>query len=382
METYLVGGAVRDQLLGLTPEERDWVVVGAKPHDLEGAGFKRVGKDFPVFLHPETGEEYALARRERKSGHGYHGFSIDASPEVTLEQDLARRDLTINAMAQGADGRIIDPFDGRADLAAGLLRHVSSAFVEDPLRVLRVARFAARLAPRGFAVAAETRALMSEIAARGELRWLAAERIWREVQRALEEPAPTRFFDELIACGALTEILAELEPALAPHARGRRALACAADAGTAGETRFAALAHGLDADGPLTQLCRRLPVPKGWAELARLAALWSDALLRACKAGADDLWAIVSGCDALRRPQRFHRLLEVAECVERAYDDEPPLRRRWRERLEEALAAASSVEGGTLARAGWHGAALGRELERRRRQAIADRLGCDARASG
>jgi tRNA nucleotidyltransferase (CCA-adding enzyme) len=266
-------------------------------------------------------------------------------------------------------------------LIAGRLRHVSSAFVEDPLRVLRVARFAARLAPHGFAVAAATRALMSEIAASGELRWLATERIWREVQRALEEPAPTRFFDELIACGALAEILAELEPTLAARARGRRALACAADASATGAARFAALTHALDADGSLTQLCRRLPVPKAWAELARLASLWTDALRCAGKAGADDLWAILSGCDALRRPQRFHRLLAVVEYVAQA-DDAPDPGSGWGERVEAALAAASSVEGGALAREGWQGAALGCELERRRRQAIADRLGAHARASG
>ena len=203
MQTYLVGGAVRDELLGRPVGERDWVVVGATPDALLARGFRQVGKDFPVFLHPQSGEEYALARTERKTGPGYHGFVTYFSPEVTLEEDLARRDLTINAMARALDGTLVDPYGGRADLERRVLRHVSPAFVEDPLRVLRVARFAARFAPVGFSIAPATLTLMSRIAASGELRALAAERVWQETQRALGERAPRVYFETLRACGAL-----------------------------------------------------------------------------------------------------------------------------------------------------------------------------------
>ncbi|HHO68262.1 MAG TPA: multifunctional CCA tRNA nucleotidyl transferase/2'3'-cyclic phosphodiesterase/2'nucleotidase/phosphatase, partial [Gammaproteobacteria bacterium] len=190
METYLVGGAVRDELLGLPVKERDWVVVGATPEQMRALGFRQVGRDFPVFLHPETGEEYALARTERKSGHGYTGFTVHASPDVTLEQDLARRDLTINAMAMTPDGELIDPFNGREDLENGLLRHVSPAFVEDPVRILRVARFAARFAKWGFHVAHATHALMRRMVADGEVDYLVPERVWAELEKALATDSP------------------------------------------------------------------------------------------------------------------------------------------------------------------------------------------------
>lgn len=374
MRTYLVGGAVRDTLLGRVPGERDWVVVGARPQDLEAAGYRRVGRDFPVFLHPETGEEYALARTERKSGHGYHGFELDAGPEVTLEQDLGRRDLTVNAMAQDPDGRIIDPYGGRADLEAGLLRHVSPAFVEDPLRVLRVARFAARFAPLGFRVADDTRALMRTIAASGELDWLVPERVWQETERALAEPEPVRFFDELDACGALAAVFPELAPLFEPAAGGvtRRALAHAAQSGEPADVRFAALCHALDPDAGLEPLCRRLPVPRAWAELAGMTARHEAAFRAVRDAGADRLWQLLRDTDALRRPERFERLLAACSAIAgaRGADGYPQA-----ERLRAALAAATAVDGGELARAGWHGAALGHELERRRRAAIAAVVG-------
>src|SRR3990172_4033006 len=208
MKIYKVGGVVRDRLLGLTVKDCDWVVVGATPEQMESLGYKPVGKDFPVFLHPETREEYALARTERKAGRGYKGFVVRAAPEVTLEDDLRRRDLTINAMAEDTDGTIIDPFHGREDLEAGVLRHVSPAFVEDPLRVLRVARFAARL---GFTIAEETMILMREIAASGELASLVAERIWAETEIALGEQYPTRFLLVLRACHALQALFPEID---------------------------------------------------------------------------------------------------------------------------------------------------------------------------
>ena len=210
-KTYLVGGAVRDQLLGVPWHERDWVVVGATPDQLLEAGFRPVGQDFPVFLHPDTGEEYALARTERKSGHGYGGFTFHADPSVTLEEDLQRRDLTINAMAMDDEGQVIDPYGGQQDLQARLLRHVSPAFAEDPLRVLRVARFAARYAPLGFRVAPDTLALMRELAESGELQHLTAERSWKEISRALMEPRPDVFIRVLRACGALAELLPEVD---------------------------------------------------------------------------------------------------------------------------------------------------------------------------
>ncbi|NBX40706.1 MAG: multifunctional CCA tRNA nucleotidyl transferase/2'3'-cyclic phosphodiesterase/2'nucleotidase/phosphatase, partial [Gammaproteobacteria bacterium] len=210
MEIYLVGGAVRDELLGRAVAERDWVVVGATPADLEARGFRAVGRDFPVFLHPETQEEHALARLERKVAPGYRGFTTDFAPTVTLEQDLARRDLTINAMARSADGRLIDPYGGRADLERRVLRHVSPAFIEDPVRILRVARFAARFAALGFEVAPETRSLMKQMVSAGEADALVAERVWRELERALGESTPRAALEVMRDCGALSVVLPEV----------------------------------------------------------------------------------------------------------------------------------------------------------------------------
>src|SRR5688572_23904379 len=211
MEVYLVGGAVRDRLLGLPVRERDWVVVGARPADLQAQGYLPVGREFPVFLHPVTHEEYALARVERKVAPGYRGFTTEFSPDVTLEDDLRRRDLTINAMAEAPTGEVIDPYGGRRDLDARVLRHVSEAFVEDPVRILRVARFAARYADRGFSVAQETRELMARMVASGEVDALVAERVWKETERALAEPRPEVFFEVLRDCGALARIFPEIE---------------------------------------------------------------------------------------------------------------------------------------------------------------------------
>ena len=211
MEVYLVGGAVRDELLGRKVAERDWVVVGATPDELLRQGYRQVGREFPVFLHPQTQEEYALARRERKSGAGYRGFVTDAAPTVTLEDDLKRRDLTINAMARSTDGALIDPHGGRRDLEARLLRHVSDAFVEDPVRILRVARFAARFAPLGFRVAGETLELMRAMVTSGEVQALVPERVWQETERALGEARPAAFFEVLRACDALARIFPEIE---------------------------------------------------------------------------------------------------------------------------------------------------------------------------
>ncbi|MBX9810274.1 MAG: multifunctional CCA tRNA nucleotidyl transferase/2'3'-cyclic phosphodiesterase/2'nucleotidase/phosphatase, partial [Burkholderiales bacterium] len=246
MKIYSVGGAVRDELLGLPVADRDYVVVGATPEEMVRRGFRPVGKDFPVFLHPRTHEEYALARTERKVARGYHGFEFCSAPGVTLEQDLARRDLTINAIAKDEDGRIIDPFGGAADLKAGLLRHVSPAFAEDPVRILRVARFAARF---GFAIAPETLALMRQMVEAGEADALVAERVWQEVARGLMEKKPSRMFEVLRECGALARVMPEIDAVLASGGQGEEALRvldAAAEAGGPLEMRFAALVRTLD----------------------------------------------------------------------------------------------------------------------------------------
>jgi tRNA nucleotidyltransferase (CCA-adding enzyme) len=255
MDIYLVGGAVRDRLLGRTALERDFVVVGATPEDLLAQGYRPVGKDFPVFLHPDTGEQYALARTERKTGPGYYGFATGFAPDVTLEEDLARRDLTINAIAQDAAGALVDPYGGQRDLAARVLRHVSPAFVEDPLRVLRVARFSARFAPLGFTVAPETLALMREIVARGEMAALVPERVWVETERALGEDRPTAYFEVLRSCGALAAVFPEIaaldgvpqpekwHPEIDTGAHTMQVLGVAAELSRDTTVRFAALVH-------------------------------------------------------------------------------------------------------------------------------------------
>ncbi len=253
METYLVGGAVRDELLGLPVKDRDWVVVGATPEDMLARGFKQVGADFPVFLHPKTREEYALARTERKQGRGYHGFEVYSAPDVTLEDDLRRRDLTINAMAKSDTGELVDPFHGRDHLAARQLHHVSSAFAEDPLRILRTARFAARFAPQGFTVAGETMALMRDMVRSGEVGHLVPERVWQEIQRALMEQSPTTFFDVLQACGALAVLIPELEQP-STLARAMTALQCCQAHDWPLEVRFAALLSPSAPLPPLTVL--------------------------------------------------------------------------------------------------------------------------------
>lgn len=374
MKVYLVGGAVRDELLGLEPGERDWVVVGARPQDLLDAGYRQVGRDFPVFLHPDTGEEYALARTERKSGHGYHGFRVHAAPDITLEQDLQRRDLTVNAMARDEDGSLIDPCGGRDDLERRVLRHVSPAFEEDPLRVLRVARFTAALAAFEFRVADETRALMQRMSASGELETLAGERVWQETEKALAAPAPARYFEVLDDCGALQRVLPELAP-LFVDGDGVEALdaVCAQTGDPA--LRFAALTHPLDPDESLAALGRRLPVPGSWIDLAGLLARWLPLMRRAPTAAPEEIEACLTGADVLRRPERFERLLAVAGMI--APDAVPGC-----ERLRQAAAAFAAVEAGPLVEAGWQGPALGEELRRLRRRALVRLQGGSPDGSG
>ena len=377
MDTYLVGGAVRDELLGLPVKERDWVVVGATPGQMRALGFRQVGRDFPVFLHPETGEEYALARTERKSGHGYTGFTVHASPDVTLEQDLARRDLTINAMAMTPDGELIDPFNGREDLENGILRHVSPAFVEDPVRILRVARFAARFAKWGFRVAHATNALMRRMVADGEVDYLVPERVWAELEKALATDSPEVFFQVLRGCGALAVLFPEIDreyPAAAPAHSGKSlppALAALqAAAARSGDTRvrFAvllqSLGRDLDREQRLQQagaLCQRLKVPNDYRQLALAAIRLEDA---ARSDDPADLLAFLEGANAFRNPAWFGLLLAVYRAGGWIDENRAAL-------LERARETAAAVDTAPFRQQGIEGRALGEALREARRQRIA-----------
>jgi tRNA nucleotidyltransferase (CCA-adding enzyme) len=376
VKIYRVGGSVRDELLGLPVADRDWVVVGATPETMLASGYKPVGRDFPVFLHPETGEEYALARTERKHGRGYRGFEFFASPDVTLEEDLERRDLTINAMAKAEDGTLVDPFAGRADLSAGVLRHVSPAFAEDPLRVLRVARFAARF---GFDVAPQTEALMRELAASGELAELSPERVWQELSRGLMQPYPSRMLAVLRDCGALAQVLPEVDalygvpqplvhhPELDAGVHTALALDYAARQGFALPARYAVLAHDLGkAASDMAQwphhyahearsvrlaerLSERLKAPLDCRDAARLAAKYHGVVHRADELRPSTLLDLLLAADALRRPERLDALLDAcrADACSRPGrgDDYPPQRV-----VREALAVVRAVDAGGIAR--------------------------------
>jgi tRNA nucleotidyltransferase (CCA-adding enzyme) len=340
MKIYQVGGAVRDKLLGRPVTDRDWVVVGATPEDMLACGFRAVGASFPVFLHPETSEEYALARTERKTGQGYKGFAVDCSPEVTLEQDLMRRDLTINAMAEDAQGTLIDPFGGRRDLEQGLLRHVSPAFTEDPLRVLRVARFAAQL---GFEVAPETLALMRDMSASGELDALVPERVWLELSRALTEPEPDRFVSVLRECGALAALFPSIDclfgvPQPAKHHpeidTGLHILMVLREAArrkAPAAVCFAVLVHDLGKgttppqEWPshrgheqrsaelIRELCARYRVPNEFRDLALMVALHHGHCHRALELKPATKLRLFEDLDAFRRPERFEEFLTACE---------------------------------------------------------------------
>ncbi|MFC0445312.1 hypothetical protein ACFOD1_08200 [Pseudidiomarina halophila] len=335
MKVYLVGGAVRDKLLGKTVHERDYVVVGATPEEMLARGFRQVGKDFPVFLHPHTDEEYALARTERKSGRGYTGFTVAADPSVTLEQDLQRRDLTINAIAETDDGELIDPYGGVADLKARRIRHVSAAFVEDPLRVLRAARFAARFADDGFVVAAETLELMREISANDELATLANERVWHETVKALKTARPDVYFQVLKDAHALSPWFPELEQDETFKAVTTR-LATLDVAST--ELVFALWMGELPDTGEVNALCDRLRVPNQWHKLGQLACQWHAAKQSLMQS------SVVIDClqqaDVWRRPERFQQLLEIWR--------EQGLGATDREKLQLAFHTASDVSAGAL----------------------------------
>ncbi len=341
-----MGGSVRDELLGLPVTDRDYVVVGADPDEMLRQGFKPVGADFPVFLHPVTHEEYALARTERKTGPGYKGFSFHAAPSVTLEEDLRRRDLTINAMARGDEGGLVDPHGGAADLKAGILRHVSDAFAEDPVRILRVARFAARF---GFAVAPETLALMVAMVGRGEADALVPERVWQEIARGLMEKSPSRMIAVLRECGALARILPELDegfsdPRVPEQLAGR--LERAAAKGYALPVRYALLVLDLGVEQSLA-LAQRVNAPSDCRDLARLAILESAQLGGGAGSDAEAVLGVLERSDALRRPERLDRLLEVAAC---AASDRGEASRAAGGKLRQALDAARRIDAAGIAR--------------------------------
>lgn len=364
LEVYRVGGAVRDARLGWPVKDTDWVVVGATPEDMRRRGFKPVGRDFPVFLHPESHEEFALARTERKAGHGYTGFVVQASPEVTLEEDLARRDLTINAMAETPEGALVDPHGGLADLKARQLRHVSPAFVEDPLRVLRTARFLARYAGLGFVIADETRRLMCDLTESGELAHLVAERVWTETEKALGEPWPEVYFKVLDDCGALAVLMPELaaDPGALDEALGRlHRLPEDIDAGALALWRWARLVEHLD-DQDRAVLAERLRLPRAHRELATQAARTRTLLRQAARQGLDGAQVMdwLDGIDAWRRSDRVVPLVSLVSLENPALAEDLTL--AWR--------LARQVLPKALMAEGYRGRELGEVLARRRREAI------------
>jgi tRNA nucleotidyltransferase (CCA-adding enzyme) len=376
MEIFLVGGAVRDKLLGLPVLERDWVVVGATPQQLLALGYRQVGKDFPVFLHPETGEEYALARTERKVAPGYRGFEFHADPGVTLEEDLQRRDLTINAIAENSAGELIDPYRGQEDLAAGRLRHVSQAFAEDPVRILRVARFAARFGKWGFSVAHGTNKLMRRMVADGEVDHLVAERVWAELAKALVTDTPERFFSVLYGCDALAALFPEIEREYAgrPADHQRKdlpaALVALAEAARHSDdpqvrlaTLLASLGSGLTTAARLEQaehLCGRYRLPNAYTQLALDVIRLAE---RADGCGAHRALEMMQGTGAFRDAGRWEQLLVVLRLLGRIDQTEA-------DALDRARRAAARVTAASVAAPGLEGPALGQAIADRRRQVI------------
>jgi tRNA nucleotidyltransferase (CCA-adding enzyme) len=334
MQAFVVGGAVRDELLGLPVKDHDWVVVGATPEQMVAQGFRPVGKDFPVFLHPETQEEYALARTERKTAPGYHGFVFHTSPDVKLEDDLIRRDLTINAMARAEDGSIVDPYGGKQDLQDRVFRHVSDAFAEDPVRILRLARFAARFPD--FRVADSTNALMRRMVEEGEVDALVAERVWQELSRGLMEQTPSRMFAVLRDCGALARILPELDA----DAQLMQLVDYAAERGVELPVRFAVLMHSLGKE--IGDLSKRLRVPIDCRDLAVMTAREQSTVSRAPALDAEAIVTLFERSDAFRKPERFAQMLLAIECASPGHETHAP-------RLLKALDAARAVNAGEIA---------------------------------
>ncbi len=401
MDCYLVGGAVRDRLLELEIRERDWVVVGATADELSRQGYQKVGRSFPVFLHPETREEYALARRETKTAPGYRGFEVEFGPEVTLEEDLRRRDLTINAMAEDAEGNLIDPHGGRRDLREKTLRHVSPAFREDPVRILRVARFAARFHGQGFGIAPETLALMREMVAEGEAAALIPERVWQEMARALGEDAPQRFFEVLRDCGALRVIFPELDrlwgvpqperwhPEIDTGVHVMMVLEQAARFSSKREVRFAALTHDLGKGVTpreywprhsgheaasvrlLEEMCERLGVPRRFRALAEQVARFHGVCHRAAELRPATKLKVLEALGAFRAGSLLEDFLTACEADYRGRKGMTEHVYPQADIFREAFRAAGGVSGAELAAKGYEGGRLGEELRRRRIAAIA-----------
>ena len=407
MQIYLVGGAVRDRLLGLEVKDRDYVVVGATPEDMVARGFRPVGADFPVFLHPDTKEEYALARTERKTGRGYKGFTVYAAPDVTLEDDLRRRDLTINAMAEAADGTVIDPFGGAADLREGVLRHVSEAFSEDPVRILRVARFAARFVDmgpgdrkRGFKVAHATNALMRRMVDNGEVDALVAERVWAELERALGEERPSVFFQVLRDCGALERLFPEIaalfgvpqppqhHPEIDTGVHVMLVLDQAARLSGDTRVRFAALLHDLGkgitppAEWPkhigheqagttlVSEFCKRLRVPNDYRDLALLVARYHAHAHRAAELNPATLLDTLEALDAFRRPERVEMFVLACMADARGRTGHADAPYPQADIFRQAYDAARGVDTAAVARSGGKGPEIGEHIRRERIAAI------------
>lgn len=402
MKIYLVGGAVRDSLLNLPVTEHDWVVVGATPEYMLAEGYQQVGKDFPVFVHPVTHDEYALARTERKSGSGYNGFTCYAAPDVTLEQDLMRRDLTINAIATSAEGELFDPYHGQRDIDNRLLRHVSDAFGEDPLRVLRVARFAARFAHLGFSVAPETQQLMQQMADSGELEALTAERVWKETEKALQTQDPQVFFQVLRDCGALKVLFPEVDalfgvpapekwhPEIDTGIHTLMTLKIAAELTPDVDIRFSALCHDLGkgltkpeywphhhGHGPagvklVENLCQRLRVPTHIRDLAKLVAEFHDLIHTVNKLRPETILKLFDTIDVWRKPQRLEQMMFTSEADARGrtgFEQNPYPQGDY---LREAYAAALTVSIKDIVDSGVEGLAIKEELKKQRIRAIAD----------
>ncbi len=366
MQIYRVGGAVRDKLLGLPIQDQDWVVVGATPEQMADLGFKPVGRDFPVFLHPLSKEEYALARTERKSGHGYAGFTFHTASTVTLAEDLLRRDLTINAMAEDESGQIVDPYGGREDLKNRLLRHVSPAFQEDPLRILRVARFAARLAPLGFQIADQTLELMSVMVTNGEAAHLVAERVWQETVKALMEPSPATYFQTLIRCQALPVVLPELSSLL--HGQTFERLQLAAQANASALVRFGCLFVQDNDQASIRKLSARLRLPTEYADMAILVSESGERIAAALQSlNGQTLMSVFEAVDALRRPERFASVLDVLSCGFAVV-------RREKQQVLAMLQGCLAIKANSLISQGITGKALGECLRQERISFLASRL--------
>ncbi len=401
MQIYLVGGAVRDKALGIPVVEKDWCVVGATPDDLLGMGYKQVGKDFPVFLHPDSGEEYALARTERKTAPGYHGFEFDYSADVSIEDDLRRRDLTINAVAIAEDGTVVDPSDGMRDLEQRVLRHVSDAFREDPVRILRIAKFAARFDGLGFTIADETLELMRSMVAAGEVDALVPDRVWKETEEALRGPRARAFFEVLRECGALERLYPEVaalfgvpqpekwHPEIDTGIHTMMVLDQATERSTDLEVRFAALTHDLgkgttaEADLPshpgheirgcdlIRDMNKRLPLPKACRDLALIVAEFHTHCHRAQEIKDKTILKVLERTDAFRRPERFEQFLVTCECDARGRTGLEDREYPQADLLRAAFSAAAAVDAGAIAHANAeHPERIPEAIRRARQRAI------------